>query len=103
MAIDRSGLLKAAHAYQARGQATGAVAPAGGSAAFADLLSRAVGSATEAGGKADQARAAVAAGQKPDYLDVVTAVAESEAALETLVAVRDRVVQAYEEIMRMPI
>ena len=102
MAIDRFGLLKAASAYQARTQA-GAPAPSGGTTAFADLLSRAVGGVTEAGGKADQARAAVAAGQKPDYLDVVTAVAESEAALETLVAVRDRVVQAYEEIMRMPI
>ena len=38
-----------------------------------------------------------------DVVDVVTAVAESEAALNTLVAVRDRVIQAYEEIMRMPI
>jgi len=33
----------------------------------------------------------------------VTAVAESETALQTLVAVRDRVISAYEEIMRMPI
>ena len=45
---------------------------------------------------------AFAAG-KADVVDVVTAVAESEAALETLVAVRDRVIAAYEEIMRMPI
>ena len=29
--------------------------------------------------------------------------AESEAAIETLVAVRDRVIAAYEEIMRMPV
>jgi flagellar hook-basal body complex protein FliE len=36
-------------------------------------------------------------------VDVVTAVAESEAALETLVAVRDKVIAAYEEIMRMPV
>ena len=36
-------------------------------------------------------------------VEVITAVAESEAALETLVAVRDRVIAAYEEIMRMPI
>ena len=33
----------------------------------------------------------------------MTAIAESEAALETLVATRDRVIAAYEEIMRMPI
>jgi flagellar hook-basal body complex protein FliE len=33
----------------------------------------------------------------------VTAVAESEAAIETRAAVRDRVIAAYEEIMRMPV
>ena len=44
----------------------------------------------------------VAAGRS-DVVDVVTAVAESEAAIETLVAVRDRVIAAYEEIMRMPV
>ena len=35
--------------------------------------------------------------------DRLHAVAETELALETLVSVRDRVIQAYEEIMRMPI
>ncbi|MCT4657314.1 MAG: flagellar hook-basal body complex protein FliE [Cohaesibacter sp.] len=40
---------------------------------------------------------------KADVVDVVTAVAETEVALETLVSVRDRVISAYEEIMRMPI
>lgn len=38
-----------------------------------------------------------------DIVDVVTAIAETEVALETVVAVRDRVISAYEEIMRMPI
>ncbi len=33
----------------------------------------------------------------------MTAVAETELALETVVSVRDRVISAYEEIMRMPI
>jgi len=33
----------------------------------------------------------------------VTAVAESEVAVGTLVSVRDKVIAAYEEIMRMPI
>ncbi len=40
---------------------------------------------------------------KANIVDVVTAVAETEVAVETLVAVRDRVISAYEEIMRMPI
>jgi flagellar hook-basal body complex protein FliE len=69
---------------------------------FGALLSGAVGSVAEAG-KAAEAQAPAAAGGRADIVDVVTAVAESEAALETLVAVRDRVIAAYEDIMRMPI
>lgn len=86
----------------ARGPATpGAAKPAGGPD-FASLVQGAVGGVAEAGRKAEtQALAAV--NGKADIVDVVTAVAESEAALETLVAVRDRVIAAYEEIMRMPI
>ncbi|KMO37226.1 flagellar hook-basal body protein FliE, partial [Methylobacterium tarhaniae] len=40
---------------------------------------------------------------KANVVDVVTAVAESETALQTLVAVRDRVISAYEDILRMQI
>jgi flagellar hook-basal body complex protein FliE len=36
-------------------------------------------------------------------VDVVTAVTETEVAIEAMVSVRDKVIQAYEEIMRMPI
>jgi flagellar hook-basal body complex protein FliE len=35
--------------------------------------------------------------------EVVTAVARAELALQSTVAIRDRVVQAYQDIMRMPI
>jgi flagellar hook-basal body complex protein FliE len=35
--------------------------------------------------------------------EVVTAVSRAQLALQTTTAVRDRVVQAYQEIMRMPI
>jgi flagellar hook-basal body complex protein FliE len=69
---------------------------------FAQLVSDAVNFAQKAGAKADNQASVVAAG-RADVIDVVTAVAESEAAIETLVAVRDRVIAAYEEIMRMPI
>ena len=40
---------------------------------------------------------------RTDMIDIVTAVAESETAMQTLVSVRDRVISAYEDIMRMPI
>ncbi len=69
---------------------------------FSALLGKALDSTAEAGRKADAQTASVAAG-RADVVDVVTAVAESETAIETLVAVRDRVIAAYEEIMRMPV
>ena len=80
--------------------------PGGGQAAtgldFSSLIQGAVNGVAQSG-KAAEAHAMAAASGKADIVDVVTAVAESEAALETLVAVRDRVIAAYEEIMRMPI
>lgn len=70
--------------------------------AFGSLLASALDSVATPGKKAETQAMAVAGG-KADVVDVVTAVAESEAALETLVAVRDRVISAYEDIMRMQI
>lgn len=69
---------------------------------FSALLGKALDATAEAGRKADAQTASVAAG-RADVVDVVTAVAESETAIETLVAVRDRVIAAYEDIMRMPV
>ena len=46
--------------------------------------------------------AAGAAGEA-ELIDVVTAVSAAEISLETVVAVRDEVVKAYQEILRMPI
>ena len=40
---------------------------------------------------------------KADLVQVVHVIQEAEAALETMVALRDKVVQAYEEVMRMTI
>lgn len=40
---------------------------------------------------------------KGDLIDFVTAIGAAETALDTVVAVRDRVVSAYSEIMRMQI
>lgn len=51
---------------------------------------------------AEQASIRQVAG-KGDLIDVVTAIGAAESALDTVVAVRDRVVSAYGEIMRMQI
>jgi flagellar hook-basal body complex protein FliE len=80
-----------------------AVKPLDGSGqSFGDLLKTATGSVVDAGRKADAQTMAMASG-KSNVMDVVTAVAETDVAVSTLVSVRDRVIQSYEEIMRMPI
>jgi flagellar hook-basal body complex protein FliE len=73
-----------------------------GGQSFASMLKDSIGSVLEAGRKSDSQTIAMASG-KANVIDVVTAVAETEVAVGTLVSVRDRVIQSYEEIMRMPI
>jgi len=77
---------------------------AGDTPSFGAILKDVVGAVSAAGAKSDaQTQALVAGGNKANIVDVVTAVAETETAISTLVSVRDKVIQAYEEIMRMPI
>lgn len=95
--------LTAIRAYTQAG-ATGAAGGAGEAAApgFADMLSGFLGQATDATRAAEGQMAAHVNGQT-DLVGVVTAIASAEASLETVVAVRDQVIAAYQEIMRMPI
>ncbi|PTM52269.1 flagellar hook-basal body complex protein FliE [Phreatobacter oligotrophus] len=81
---------------------TSATRPTGQGGSFGDLLRGAVQNLDQTARQTDQRTAAMAAG-RADLIDVVTAVAETEVAVEALVSVRDKVVQAYEEIMRMQI
>jgi flagellar hook-basal body complex protein FliE len=99
----------AANAYAALSRITNAAASVGkaagteqGEGNFGAMLKQAIGSVVEAGRSSDAQAKAMAAG-KANIVDVVTAVAETEVAVEALVSVRDKVIQAYEEIMRMPI
>ena len=84
-----------------RRDATGAGSEAGGPS-FSAVLKDAIGSVAEAGHKSDAQTVAMASG-KANVMDVVTAVAETDVAVSTLVSVRDRVIQSYEDIMKMPI
>ena len=63
-----------------------------------DATKRAIGSAKSA----EQASLSAVAG-KADIREVVAAVANAEMTLQTVVNVRDKVINAYNEIMRMPI
>jgi flagellar hook-basal body complex protein FliE len=73
-----------------------------GGPSFASVLKEAVGSVLETGRKSDAQAVAMASG-KANVMDVVTAVAETDVAVSTLVSVRDRVIQSYEDIMKMTI
>jgi flagellar hook-basal body complex protein FliE len=102
----------AAAAYQAAASIT-APAAAGGAASvtpanvsgpgsFSDFLSGAVKDSIETIARGEQAAQAQVAG-KANIVDVVNAVNSAELTLNTVVAVRDKVVQAYQSIMNMPI
>ncbi len=81
------------------GAAQGTGDAAGG---FGEMLSRAIQDTVSAARTADRVSAAAVAGEG-NVTEVVTAVARAELALQTTVAIRDRVIQAYQDVMRMPI
>jgi flagellar hook-basal body complex protein FliE len=82
--------------------ARGPGAASNSATSFTSVLKEALGSVSETGHKSDMQTHAMANG-KSNMVDVVTAVAETEVAIDAVVAVRDKVIAAYEEIMKMPI
>ncbi len=80
----------------------GEIGLGGGTGGFGATLQRTLESAVQAGHVAD-ARAAQAITGQGNLTEVVTALAQAELTLQTATAVRDRVVQAYQDIIRMPI
>jgi flagellar hook-basal body complex protein FliE len=101
MAIDA---LSASRLYQQTARAAQSSGePASGEALdFGKLVQDAVREAGRASSAAETQALTAAAGGG-DIVDVVTAIAAAEAQLETVMAVRDQVIQAYQEILRMPI
>jgi flagellar hook-basal body complex protein FliE len=103
MAVDA---LAAARAYAAAAQKAAAnlgaqhAAPEGPD--FAALVVDAVRQ-TETHLKSAEALTQKAAVGQAELVDVATAVAAAEVSLEMIVTLRDQVVQAYQEILRMPI
>jgi flagellar hook-basal body complex protein FliE len=100
--------LAAANAYAAAQKALGAAAGPGDTHAtaagggFGDILKSAMGDAMKASKNAETQMANQVQG-KAQLVDVVTAVSAAESSLETVMAIRDQVISAYQEIMRMPI
>ncbi|MBP6688507.1 MAG: flagellar hook-basal body complex protein FliE [Hyphomonadaceae bacterium] len=96
--------VSAARAYQQAAQAMqgGGAAGASEGVDFGNLVQEAIRQAGAGAGAAEQQGLAVAAGQG-DIVNVVTAIAAAETQLQTVIAVRDQVISAYQEILRMPI
>jgi flagellar hook-basal body complex protein FliE len=73
-----------------------------GEPSFSELIGGALKGAASAGYKSEAISTKALAG-KADVADVVTAVANAELALNTVVAVRDKMISAYQDIIRMPV
>jgi len=95
-------------AYQAISKiGTESAATAGSSTAnvgsdFTQFLSQAMNSAVSTMKQGEQVAASQVTGQA-DVVSVVNAVNAAELSLDTVVAVRDKVISAYQNIMQMPI
>ena len=89
----------AAEAYSRTARGGGA---ADASKSFGAAITQALGQAVQTGHTADdQAMKAISGGG--NLTEVVTALSHAEMTLQTATAIRDRVVQAYQDIMKMPI
>jgi flagellar hook-basal body complex protein FliE len=73
-----------------------------GGPGFQDILKNAMTDAVQSSRNAEVQMKAQVQG-KADLVNVVTAVASAETSLQTVLAVRDQVIAAYQQIMQMPI
>ena len=73
-----------------------------GGESFGTALSNALDSAVQTGQQAD-AQASQGLNGQGDLTQIVTSVTQAQLALQTSVALRDRMVEAYQSIMNMPI
>ncbi|MGB0720177.1 MAG: flagellar hook-basal body complex protein FliE [Bdellovibrionales bacterium] len=81
---------------------TGSAGGAGGGLKFSDFLKSQARDAVDTMRKSESMSAKAVTGEA-DLTDVVQAVTSAELTLQTVVAVRDRMITAYKDIMTMPI
>jgi flagellar hook-basal body complex protein FliE len=96
--------LLAARAYEAvQGMgATPVASPPTAGPSFGDMVKNAMNDVISSSKSAETLMTAQTQG-KADMVDVVTAVASAQASLSTMMAVRDQVISAYQQIMSMPL
>lgn len=76
--------------------------PAAGGASFGDVLKGVMDQTVKSTQNAETLMTQQQAG-KAELIDAVTAVSSAETSLQSVIAIRDQVISAYQEIMRMPI
>lgn len=101
MAIDKINPLQAANLYS-NTQKAGNLPGVGGGLNFADLMKSGIQDVVS-NLKSGEAASASAVAGKADLSDVVQSITKAEMTLQTVVAIRDRLVSAYQDILRMPI
>ena len=74
-----------------------------GGASFADALKDSIGEVAKLQQDASRAVEDLAVGRSDDVTGVMTAVEKSDLAFKTLLAIRSKLMDAYEEIKGMPI
>ncbi len=92
---------------------TGAIAPIGsgttspaskpGSPSFGEILERAYGTLNEQLNEADRLALALAAGEDVDLHQVMVALETASIGLQAALQIRNRALEAYREVMSMPI
>lgn len=95
-------IASALRAYSAAPKPQAAAEGTGDATSFASVLGKTIEDTVATTKVGEKAMLEGAAG-KAELTDVVTAIANAETTLETIVALRDRVISAYQDIMRMPI
>ena len=81
----------------------GAAPPAGGSTSFAGTMEKFLGEVNDMQLKAGQAVNGFVRGETADMHSVVMAAQEAAIAARLVTEMRDRLLQSYQEIMRMPV
>jgi flagellar hook-basal body complex protein FliE len=79
----------------------GSAATAG--ASFAETLNQAVGSVNEMQKTADKAMQDLATGKTDNIADVMIAAEKADIALKVMVQVRNKIIDAYQEVMKMQV
>ncbi len=104
MATPAQNITTVLNAYNeaARGRAK-SVEPQGGASGsdFANLVKGAIEEAKKIGERSEQLSIAGIT-DRADIGQVITAVAEAEITIQTVVTIRDKVLEAYKDIIRMP-